>query len=338
MTPPVEAKSIPFHASPRWFRKHFLKHLENKRRGIVLLRGLDSRLAEDLPLDLQKLRCKVAFHALRYVPGIQAAGEMLAQRLWRDGPYLAVHLRLERDVWIRTGCSPGLGAAHDAELQKERERNPQLLKARANLTQEERKAAGLCPLTVVELVRLLQALGASQRTRIFLAGGEPYGGAATLAPLLAAYPHISTKESLAALGELEPFVRHASMLAAIDTLVCLLADVFLPSHGGNMGHVIQGARSYAGHRKHITPNKREIIRLFREGRLTPAELETAVAAAHADSLGQPQVRFAKGGRDVTAYPVPECMCQGGQTSAAHPPPLLPLIAREDKVVGNTAEI
>lgn len=29
------------------------------REGVLLLRGLDSRLSKDLPSDLQKLRCKV---------------------------------------------------------------------------------------------------------------------------------------------------------------------------------------------------------------------------------------------------------------------------------------
>ncbi|KAI3865587.1 hypothetical protein MKX03_036857, partial [Papaver bracteatum] len=29
--------------------------------GVLLLRGLDSRLSKDLPSDLQKLRCKVLF-------------------------------------------------------------------------------------------------------------------------------------------------------------------------------------------------------------------------------------------------------------------------------------
>ncbi|GKF01099.1 hypothetical protein Tco_0028022, partial [Tanacetum coccineum] len=29
-----------------------------RREGVLLLRGLDSRLTKDLPSDLQKLRCK----------------------------------------------------------------------------------------------------------------------------------------------------------------------------------------------------------------------------------------------------------------------------------------
>ena len=34
--------------------------LQLRREGVLLLRGLDSRLSKDLPSDLQKLRCKVS--------------------------------------------------------------------------------------------------------------------------------------------------------------------------------------------------------------------------------------------------------------------------------------
>ncbi|TXG46785.1 hypothetical protein EZV62_026079 [Acer yangbiense] len=42
--------------------------------GVLLLRGLDSRLSKDPPSDLQKLRCQVAFHALRFAPPILELG------------------------------------------------------------------------------------------------------------------------------------------------------------------------------------------------------------------------------------------------------------------------
>lgn len=34
-------------------------YIQINREGVLLLRGLDSRLSKDLPSDLQKLRCKV---------------------------------------------------------------------------------------------------------------------------------------------------------------------------------------------------------------------------------------------------------------------------------------
>ncbi|PKI47383.1 hypothetical protein CRG98_032218, partial [Punica granatum] len=83
------------HISPDWIRARYLKKLE--RVGVLLLRGLDSRLSKDLPSDLQKLRCKAAFQALRFAPGIQELGNRLAERMRSKGPYLALHLRMEKD-------------------------------------------------------------------------------------------------------------------------------------------------------------------------------------------------------------------------------------------------
>jgi hypothetical protein len=124
------------------------------REGVLLLRGLDSRLSKDLPPDLQKLRCKVAFHALRFAKPVQELGMRLAERMWSQGPYLALHLRLEIDVWIRTGCLPGLGQEFDAQIRLERKMHPNLLTSRgAKLGFTERKLAGLCPLTGAEVAR-----------------------------------------------------------------------------------------------------------------------------------------------------------------------------------------
>ncbi|GAB4838777.1 hypothetical protein Ancab_028319 [Ancistrocladus abbreviatus] len=50
-----------------------------RRDGVLLLRGLDSRLSKDLPSDLQKLRCKVAFQALKFAPRILELGNKIAE-------------------------------------------------------------------------------------------------------------------------------------------------------------------------------------------------------------------------------------------------------------------
>lgn len=88
-------------------------------------------------------------------------------------------------------------------------------------------------------IRLLKALGASRRTRIYWAGGEPLGGQTALQPLMDEFSQLFSKGNLASPQELEPFKKKASSLAAIDYLVCLSSDVFLQSHGGNFGHVMQ---------------------------------------------------------------------------------------------------
>ena len=87
--------------------------------------------------------------------------------------------------------------------------------------------------------RLLKALGAPKQARIYTAGGEPFGGKKALQPLIAEFPNIVTKYTLAREGELLPFINKSSAMAAIDYIVSLSSDVFVPSHGGNMGRAMQ---------------------------------------------------------------------------------------------------
>ncbi|KAK7317290.1 hypothetical protein RJT34_01383 [Clitoria ternatea] len=305
MTRPVEG-SPPLHVTPSWIRSRYLKRLN--REGVLLLRGLDSRLSKDLPSDLQKLRCKVAFHALRFAKPVQELGDKIAERMKSKGPYIALHLRMEKDVWVRTGCLPGLSPEYDEIVNSERIQRPELLTARSNMSYHERKLAGLCPLNAVEVTRLLKALEAPKNAKIYWAGGQPLGGKEALLPLIHEFPHLYSKEDLSLPGELEPFANKASLMAAIDYIVSEKSDVFMPSHGGNMGHAIQGHRAYAGHKKYITPNKRQMLPYFLNSSLPEAEFNRIIKVLHQDSLGQPELRISKSGRDVTKYPVPECMC------------------------------
>ncbi|KAL5983311.1 O-fucosyltransferase 20 [Asimina triloba] len=313
MSRPVEEKRTPLHVSPRWIRSRYLRRLN--KEGVLLLRGLDSRLSKDLPSDLQKLRCKVAFHALRFSAPVLEMGNKLVERMRTQGPYIALHLRMEKDVWVRTGCLPGLSHESDEIISKERKLHPELLTARSNMTYHERKLAGLCPLNALEVSRLLKALGASRNARIYWAGGAPFGGQEALLPLIREFPHFYNKYNISLPVELEPFANKASLLAAIDHIVSVSSDVFMPSHGGNMGHAIQGHRAYAGHRKHITPNKREMLPYFLNSTtraLPESDVNRIIKELHQGSLGQPEVRTGKAGRDVIAYPVPECMCNGSK--------------------------
>jgi len=274
---------------------------------------LDSRLSKDLPSDLQRLRCKVAFHALRFAPPILELGNKLAERMRNKGPYLALHLRMEKDVWIRTGCLPGLSHEYDEIVNNERKQRPELLTARSNMTYHDRKLAGLCPLNALDVTRLLKAQGAPKDARIYWAGGQPLGGKEALLPLTQEFSHFYNKEDLALPGELEPLKSRASVMAAIDYIVSENSDVFMPSHGGNMGHALQGHRAYAGHKKYITPNKRQMLHYFLNSSLSESEFNNIIKELHRDSLGQPELRTSKAGRDVTKYPVPECMCRDSHT-------------------------
>lgn len=95
----------------------------------------------------------MAFHALRFAAPIRKLGNQLAKRMWIEGPYIALHLRLEKDVWVRTGCLTGLGPEFDDVIEKTRRSQPEYLTGRLNMSYVQRRLAGLCPLNALEMAR-----------------------------------------------------------------------------------------------------------------------------------------------------------------------------------------
>lgn len=150
--------------------------------------------------------------------------------------------------------------------------------------------------------------------QIFWAGGNPLGGPQALLPLVTEFPHFYNKKDLGLAKELEPFAKKASIMAALDYIVSENSDVFMASHGGNMGHAIQGHRAYLGHKKTITPNKRQMLTHFLKTSLNENEFNKIILDLHRDSMGQPELRTSKVGRDVTKFPIPECMRNDSSSS------------------------
>lgn len=73
--------------------------------------------------------------------------------MWIEGPYIAVHMRIEKDVWVRTGCLTGLGPEYDKIIAIDRESNPDFLTDKLNVTESARRLAGFCPLTALQVAR-----------------------------------------------------------------------------------------------------------------------------------------------------------------------------------------
>ncbi|XWS60294.1 hypothetical protein CRYUN_Cryun07bG0024000 [Craigia yunnanensis] len=304
----IIATQIHYNVSPLWMRAKFFKQLNQER--VLVLNGFDSKLSKNLPPDLQKLRCKVAFHALRFARPILQLGNQLARRMWIEGPYIALHLRLEKDVWIRTGCLTGLGPKFDKIITQIQKSQPQYLTGRVKMSYTQRRLSGLCPLNALEMARLLKVLGAPRSARFYIAGGEPFGGTRALQPLTAAFPNLVRKEMLAREGELSPFLNSSSALSALDYIVSFNSDIFIPSHGGNMGRALQGHRAYMGHRKCIRPNKRTMLPFFDDPSISDEEFSSIIRSLHNKSM-KPELRKKERETDLIAYPMPECMCRHG---------------------------
>lgn len=79
----------------------------------------DTRLANNgISLNLQKLRCRVNFQALKFTPEIEALGYKLVQILQSKGPFVALHLRYEMDMLAFSGCTHGCTQEEAEELKR----------------------------------------------------------------------------------------------------------------------------------------------------------------------------------------------------------------------------
>ncbi|TXG51158.1 hypothetical protein EZV62_023682 [Acer yangbiense] len=256
MEKPPYTMRVPRKSTPEYYLDQVLPVL--LRRRVVQLTKFDYRLANDLDVELQKLRCRVNYHALRFTKPIQKLGQKLVMRMRKTAKrFIAVHLRFEPDMLAFSGCYYGGGDKERYELGEIRKRWATL----PDLSPEGERKRGKCPLTPHELGLMLRALGFANDTYLYVASGEIYGGEETLRPLRELFPNFYTKEMLAN-EELKPFLPFSSRLAAIDYIVCDESDVFVTNNNGNMAKILAGRRRYMGHKRTIRPNAKKLSALF----------------------------------------------------------------------------
>lgn len=256
MEKPPYTMRVPRKSSPEYYIDQVLPIL--LRRRVVQLTKFDYRLANNLDEELQKLRCRVNYHALRFTKPIQKLGHKLVTRMQDMAKrFIAVHLRFEPDMLAFSGCYYGGGEKERFELGEIRKRWATL----PDLSPEGERKRGKCPLTPYEVGLMLRALGFKNDTYLYVASGEIYGGEETLRPLRELFPNFYTKEMLAS-EELKPFLPFSSRLASLDYIVCDESDVFVTNNNGNMAKILAGRRRYMGHKRTIRPNAKKLTSLF----------------------------------------------------------------------------
>ncbi|KAG2303858.1 hypothetical protein Bca4012_062823 [Brassica carinata] len=328
-------------AKPDDYIKHVLPLL--KKYGMVHLFGYGNRLGFDpLPFDVQRLRCKCNFHALKFAPKIQEAGSLLVKRIRRyetsrskldeallgesmakysakedQEPlkYLALHLRFEEDMVAYSLCDFGGGESERKELQAYREDHfpllLQRLKESKSVSPEELRKTGRCPLTPEEATLVLAGLGFNRGTYIYLAGSQIYGGSSRMLPLTTLYPNLVTKETLLTPQELAPFKNFSSQLAALDFIACAASDVFaMTDSGSQLSSLVSGFRTYYGddHATTLRPNKKRLAAILSESETIKwksfeSRVRKMIEEGH-------KVRLRPYGRSIYRQPkCPECMCK-----------------------------
>lgn len=260
---------------------------------VLHLNRTDARLANNgQPLEIQKLRCRVNFSGLRFTPQIEELGRKVVQLLREGGPFLVLHLRYEMDMLAFSGCTQGCNSEEVDELTRMRYAYPWWKEKIIN--SDLKRKDGLCPLTPEETALALRALDIDPNIQIYIAAGEIYGGERRMASLAEAFPKLVRKETLLNPDDLRFFQNHSSQMAALDYLVSLESDIFVPTYDGNMAKVVEGHRRYLGYKKTILLDRRLLVDLidkYTDGTLSWDEFSTAVKEAHANRIGQPTERL-----------------------------------------------
>ncbi|KAF2292952.1 hypothetical protein GH714_034250 [Hevea brasiliensis] len=254
-------KMAPVHASANWYLDNVLPVLQSY--GIAAISPFSHRLTFDnLPMDIQRLRCKVNFQALVFVPHIRALGDALVSRLRypskgakvlstdylgettdvidenRARKFVVIHLRFDKDMAAHSACDFGGGKAEKLALAKYRQVIWQGRVLNSQFTDEELRSQGRCPLTPEEIGLLLAALGFDNSTRLYLASHKVYGGKARISTLRKLFPLMEDKKSLASSEERTQIKGKASLLAAVDYYVGLHSDIFISASPGNMHNAL----------------------------------------------------------------------------------------------------
>lgn len=89
------------------------------KHKVIHFNKTDARLANNgIPIELQRLRCRVNFQALKFTREIEALGNKLVHIIQEKGPYLALHLRYEMDMLAFSGCTRGCTEEEAEELKR----------------------------------------------------------------------------------------------------------------------------------------------------------------------------------------------------------------------------
>ncbi|TVU28327.1 hypothetical protein EJB05_19842 [Eragrostis curvula] len=286
-----------FHSMPpiswsniSYYHKQILPLI--RKHKVLHLNRTDARLANNgLPLEIQRLRCRVNYAALKFTSQIEELGSRVIRMLRQNGPFLVLHLRYEMDMLAFSGCTEGCTPKEAEELTRMRYAYPWWKEKVINSFVKRKD--GLCPLTPEEIALVLRALDIDRSMQIYIAAGEIYGGKRRMASLTSAFPNVVRKETLLAPSDLMFFQNHSSQMAALDYLVSLESDIFVPTYDGNMAKVVEGHRRYMGFKKTILLDRKVIVELvdqYKSGSLRWDEFSSLIKAVHANRMGSATTR------------------------------------------------
>ena len=157
---------------------------------------------------------------------------------------------------------------------------------------------------------VLRSLGFDNSTKIYLAAGELFGGERFMKPFRSLFPrlenHSSVEPAEELLGNSQGLVG-----SAVDYMVCLLSDIFMPTYDGpsNFANNLLGHRLYYGFRTTLRPDRKALAPIFTDrekGQL--AGFEEAIRRVMLNTnFGGPHKRIPPESFYTNSWP--ECFCQ-----------------------------
>lgn len=198
---------VPNSVSPYFYLHHVLPVL-NRHSVVELVVSDGGCLQAILPPHLeeyQRLRCRVAFHALMFRQEVQELATKILSRLRAPRrPFIAYDPGMTRDALAYYGCAELFQDVHSELIQHRRSwmLKHGIVKGNLTVNSAEQRLTGSCPLMPEEVGIILRAYGYSRDTVIYVSGGEVFGGQKKLIPLHAMFENVVDRTSLTTAWEL----------------------------------------------------------------------------------------------------------------------------------------
>ncbi|KAK6161738.1 hypothetical protein DH2020_005119 [Rehmannia glutinosa] len=251
----------PRDAPISWYTTDALNKM--KEHGAIYLTPFSHRLAEEIDNpEYQRLRCRVNYHALRFKPHIMELSNSIVNRLRAQGHFMAIHLRFEMDMLAFAGIL--------------------VLFLSSFCVCENMLIFPLAEWQSMSVGLILRSMGFDNSTRIYLAAGELFGGERFMKPFRSLFPRLENHNTVDPTGEIAKNTR-GLVGSAVDYMVCLLADIFMPTYDGpsNFANNLLATGSTMVSAFNIQPDRKALAPIFieREKKGHTAGFEEAVRRA-----------------------------------------------------------
>ena len=208
---------------------------------------------ESYPAGIHQLQCKANMVGLKFLPYIVDIAKRVRAKLGDD--YVAVHIRREKDIVLRSGCFVD-EAADRAWLREVWGTRGE--EAADEMISKKPDPAIRCPMSTHNATDFLSLVAASPdapgpmrsdkwpaKFKAYVVGGEPYGGDDTTHMSETFVAGVFRNSDLIPPEEMAVLLEAPDLLAGIDYLVSLDAALFV-SAAGNFDTFVWGFRHFFG--------------------------------------------------------------------------------------------